>query len=192
MTTMLHALRSVPVVGSHDVGFGQQVVDFGDRVFVRFGGAVGLFGVEREGQDHRERDFRVARTEGDGAVEVADQLLTMASPRPLLLSNWGRRSERWLNDSEDGLLLVVGDFRPGVGDREGDVFGAGGRRSGLRALVLPRRVDSHADIAVFRGVLDRVGEEVREDFFRSRRGRTWCRNFHTGELKPVSIPFLLA
>ena len=68
-------LAVVPVVGSHDVGFGQQVVDFGDRVFVRFGGAVGLFGVEREGQDHRERDFRVARTEGDGSVEVADQLL---------------------------------------------------------------------------------------------------------------------
>lgn len=62
-------LAVVPVVGGHDVGFGQQVVDLGDRVFVRFGGAVGLFGIEGEGQDHRERDFRVARTEGDASVE---------------------------------------------------------------------------------------------------------------------------
>ena len=125
-------LAVVPVVGSHDVGFGQQVVDFGDRVFVRFGGAVGLFGVEREGQDHRERDFRVARTEGDGSVEVADQLLDDCQSQAAAALELGTAVGEVVERFEDGLLLVVGDFRPGVGDREGDVFGAGGRRSGLR------------------------------------------------------------
>ena len=38
--------------------------------------------------------------------------LTMASPRPLLLSNWGRRSERWLNDSKMASFLSSGISAP--------------------------------------------------------------------------------
>ena len=60
----------------------------------------------------------------------------------------------------DGLL---GQMR--IDDAEAYIRQLQEQESARIFAINSHRVDSHADIAVFRGVLDRVGEEVREDFF---------------------------